>query len=72
VLKPATATPLTTIRLAELAKEAGLPDGVLNVVTGRGNVVGAAIAARWAARPRSSSTPTPTSKRRHAVPPPAR
>ena len=45
VLKPATATPLTTIRLAELAKEAGLPDGVLNVVTGRGEVVGAALAA---------------------------
>jgi betaine-aldehyde dehydrogenase len=45
VLKPATATPLTTIRLAELAKEAGLPDGVLNVVTGRGEEVGAAIAA---------------------------
>ncbi|HEX8939349.1 MAG TPA: aminobutyraldehyde dehydrogenase [Candidatus Limnocylindrales bacterium] len=44
VLKPATATPLTTLRLAELAKEAGLPDGVLNVVTGRGDVVGAAIA----------------------------
>ncbi len=45
VLKPATATPLTTIRLAELAKEAGLPDGVFNVVTGRGDVVGAALAA---------------------------
>ena len=45
VLKPASATPLTTIRLAELGKEAGLPDGVLNVVTGRGDVVGAAIAA---------------------------
>jgi betaine-aldehyde dehydrogenase len=45
VLKPATATPLTTIRLAELAVEAGLPDGVLNVVTGRGDVVGAALAA---------------------------
>ena len=45
VLKPATATPLTTVRLAELAQEAGLPDGVLNVVTGRGDVVGAALAA---------------------------
>ncbi len=45
VLKPATATPLTTIRVAELAAEAGLPAGVLNVVTGRGDVVGAAIAA---------------------------
>ncbi len=45
VLKPASATPLTTVRLAELAKEAGVPDGVLNVVTGRGDVVGAALAA---------------------------
>ena len=45
VLKPASATPLTTVRLAELAKEAGIPDGVFNVVTGRGEVVGAALAA---------------------------
>lgn len=45
VLKPASATPLTTIRLAELAKEAGIPDGVFNVVTGRGDVVGSALAA---------------------------
>jgi betaine-aldehyde dehydrogenase len=44
VLKPATATPLTAIRLAELAAEAGIPAGVLNVVTGRGDVVGAALA----------------------------
>jgi betaine-aldehyde dehydrogenase len=44
VLKPATATPLTTLKLGELAKEAGIPDGVLNIVTGRGDVVGAAIA----------------------------
>ncbi len=45
VLKPASATPLTTLMLAGLAKEAGLPDGVLNVVTGRGDLVGNAIAA---------------------------
>jgi betaine-aldehyde dehydrogenase len=45
VLKPASATPLTTVRLAELALEAGVPAGVLNVVTGRGEVVGAALAA---------------------------
>ena len=45
VLKPASATPITTIRLAELAREAGLPDGVLNVVTGTGEVVGGALAA---------------------------
>ncbi len=45
VLKPATVTPLTSLMLAGLAKEAGLPDGVLNVITGRGDVVGAALAA---------------------------
>lgn len=45
ILKPATATPLTTVRLAELAAEAGVPAGVLNVVTGRGEVVGARLAA---------------------------
>jgi betaine-aldehyde dehydrogenase len=45
VLKPASATPLTTIRVAELALEAGIPAGVFNVVTGRGSVVGEAIAA---------------------------
>src|SRR6059058_2559391 len=40
VLKPAELTPLTAIRLAELALEAGLPEGVLQIVPGRGTVVG--------------------------------
>ncbi len=40
VIKPAELTPLTTIRLAELALEAGIPEGVLNVVVGKGSVVG--------------------------------
>ncbi|WP_227396326.1 NAD-dependent succinate-semialdehyde dehydrogenase [Jeotgalibacillus aurantiacus] len=35
VIKPAGMTPITAIRLVELAKEAGIPDGVLNVVTGK-------------------------------------
>ena len=45
VLKPASASPLTAIRLGELALEAGIPPGVLNVVTGPGGTVGAAMAA---------------------------
>ena len=40
VLKPAELTPLTALRLAELALEAGIPDGVVNVVAGPGSVVG--------------------------------
>jgi betaine-aldehyde dehydrogenase len=44
VLKPAELTPLTTLTLARLASEAGLPDGVFNVLTGTGAEVGAAIA----------------------------
>ena len=41
LLKPAELTPLTAIRLGELALEAGIPEGVLNVVPGKGSVVGA-------------------------------
>ncbi|MCA9217594.1 MAG: aldehyde dehydrogenase family protein, partial [Planctomycetales bacterium] len=37
VLKPAEQTPLTALRLAELIQEAGIPDGVVNVVTGYGD-----------------------------------
>lgn len=40
VLKPAELTPLTALRIGELALEAGLPEGVLTVVTGKGSVVG--------------------------------
>ena len=40
VLKPAELTPLTAIRLAELALAAGLPEGVLTVIPGKGSVVG--------------------------------
>jgi acyl-CoA reductase-like NAD-dependent aldehyde dehydrogenase len=45
ILKPASYSPLTALRLGELAIEAGLPPGVLNVVTGPGPVAGGAIAA---------------------------
>jgi betaine-aldehyde dehydrogenase len=44
VIKPAEITPLTTLTLARLASEAGLPDGVLNVLTGAGHDVGTALA----------------------------
>ncbi|NIZ12121.1 aldehyde dehydrogenase [Phaeobacter sp. HF9A] len=44
VLKPAEETPLTSLRLVELIREAGFPDGVVNVVTG-GGAVGAALVA---------------------------
>jgi acyl-CoA reductase-like NAD-dependent aldehyde dehydrogenase len=43
VLKPSELTPLTTIRLAELALDAGLPEGVVNVVVGDGSTAGQAL-----------------------------
>lgn len=43
VLKPSEETPMTALKLAELAQEAGLPKGVLNVITGTGPGVGAAL-----------------------------
>ena len=44
IMKPASITPITALELARLAKEAGVPDGVLNVVTGPGRTVGSALA----------------------------
>ncbi len=43
VLKPASLTPLTALRFAELCQEAGLPEGVFNVVTGPGGRAGMAL-----------------------------
>ena len=43
ILKPASQTPLTALLLGEIATEAGLPPGVLNVVTGSGSTAGQAI-----------------------------
>ena len=43
VIKPASTTSLSLLRIAELGAEAGIPDGVLNVVTGPGGTVGEAI-----------------------------
>lgn len=45
VLKPAEQTPLSALRLGELILEAGVPEGVLNIVTGFGETAGAALAA---------------------------
>ncbi len=45
VLKPAEETPLTALRLGELILEAGIPPGVVNIVTGLGETAGAALAA---------------------------
>ncbi|WP_298675592.1 aldehyde dehydrogenase family protein [uncultured Lentibacter sp.] len=44
VLKPAETASLSLLKLAEICAEAGLPDGVLNVVTGQGSVAGEALA----------------------------
>ena len=40
VLKPAELTPMSALRLAELALEAGIPEGVVNVLVGKGSVIG--------------------------------
>jgi phenylacetaldehyde dehydrogenase len=47
VLKPAEQTPLTALRLAELIAEAGVPNGVVNVVPGFGETAGAALASHY-------------------------
>ena len=43
VLKPAEQSPFTALKLAELAKQAGIPDGVLQVLTGLGHITGQAL-----------------------------
>jgi aldehyde dehydrogenase (NAD+) len=44
IVKPAEDTPLSTLYLTRLVKEAGIPDGVVNIVTGLGETTGAALA----------------------------
>lgn len=43
VIKPSEETPMSALHLAKLAKEAGFPDGVVNVVTGSGSTIGSAL-----------------------------
>ncbi len=50
VAKPASFTPLTLLKLAELCKQTGMPDGVVNVLTGGGDEVGGALAKHPAVR----------------------
>ncbi len=50
IVKPASATPLTALRLGELALEAGVPPGVLNVLPGPGGTIGAALVRHPAVR----------------------
>ena len=45
VMKPAEQTPITALKMGELAQEAGFPDGVINIVNGMGETAGAALVA---------------------------
>jgi acyl-CoA reductase-like NAD-dependent aldehyde dehydrogenase len=60
VAKPADSTPFTTLRLAEILTEAGLPPGVLNVVPGRGSVTGEALVTHQLVRKIAFTGSTPT------------
>lgn len=62
VLKPSEDTPLTALRLAHLALEAGFPEGVLNVVCGRGATAGAALIAHSGVRKLSFTGSTAVGK----------
>ena len=68
VLKPAELTPLTALRFAEIALEAGMPEGVVNVVVGPGSVV---RRSGWSSTPTSPRSPSPARPRSGARSPPA-
>jgi succinate-semialdehyde dehydrogenase/glutarate-semialdehyde dehydrogenase len=63
VAKPDETTPLVTLRLAEIACEAGLPAGLFNVITGTGDVTGAALVAHPGVRKVAFTGSTPVGKR---------
>lgn len=60
VLKPASYTPLTALLLGKVCTEAGIPDGVVNVITGPGGVVGSALASHPGVRKISFTGETTT------------
>src|SRR6202012_15664 len=63
VAKPAATTPLTTLRFAELLAEGGLPDGVFNVITGRGSEAGEALVTHKDVRKIAFTGSTPRGER---------
>jgi acyl-CoA reductase-like NAD-dependent aldehyde dehydrogenase len=63
VAKPAGTTPLTTLRFAELLAEGGLPEGVFNVVTGRGSEAGDALVTHPLVRKIAFTGSTPVGER---------
>jgi succinate-semialdehyde dehydrogenase/glutarate-semialdehyde dehydrogenase len=63
VAKPADTTPFTTLRLAEILSQAGLPPGVLNVVTGTGAEAGEALVTHPLVRKVAFTGSTPTGER---------
>ena len=63
VAKPADTTPFTTLRLAEILTEAGLPPGVFNVVPGAGSVAGEALVTHPLVRKVAFTGSTPTGER---------
>src|SRR5215208_7008945 len=67
VAKPADTTPLTTLRIAEIIHEAGLPAGVFNVVTGTGAGAGQALAEHPLVRKIAFTGSTPTGKKLMAI-----
>lgn len=67
VAKPAETTPMTTLRVVELMHEAGLPAGVLNVVTGTGPETGAALVAHPKVRKVAFTGSTPVGKQMMAA-----
>jgi succinate-semialdehyde dehydrogenase/glutarate-semialdehyde dehydrogenase len=71
VVKPASSTPLATLKVAALLHEGGLPAGVLNVVTGRGSVLGAALVSHPAIRRVAFTGETTTGKHIAALAAPA-